>query len=107
MAAAYHEQGGADGARSPEHCLDYLNWRYGDPNAKSRAMERLRASKQKPNESFATFFPKFEKELADSGGGAWDDAVQINYLEGARLSSTFPAFTGGICWKHASAQGKR
>ncbi|KJZ68122.1 hypothetical protein HIM_12487 [Hirsutella minnesotensis 3608] len=83
MAAAYYEQGGADGARSPEQFLDYLNRRYGDPNAKSRALDRLRALKQKPDESFANFFPKFEKELADSGGGAWDDAVQINYLEGA------------------------
>jgi hypothetical protein len=83
MSAAYYEQGGADGARSPEHFLDYLNRRYGDPNAKSRALDRLRALKQRPDESFAAFFPKFEKELADSGGGAWDDAVQINYLEGA------------------------
>ncbi|KAM4061479.1 reverse transcriptase (RNA-dependent DNA polymerase) [Hirsutella rhossiliensis] len=37
------------------------------------------------------FFPKFEKELADSGGGEWADVVQINYLEGAinnRLKSS-------------------
>lgn len=83
MAAAYFEQGGSNGSRSPDQFLDYLNRRYGDPNAKSRALDRLRALRQKPDESFATFFPKFEKELADSGGGSWDDAVQINYLEGA------------------------
>ncbi|KJZ68383.1 hypothetical protein HIM_12229 [Hirsutella minnesotensis 3608] len=83
MAAAYYEQGGAEGARSPEQFLDYLNRRYGDPNAKARALDRLRSLKQKPDESFAAFFPKFEKELADSGGGGWEDAVQINYLEGA------------------------
>ncbi len=83
MSAAYFEQGGPDGTQSPEHFLDYLNRRYGDPNAKSRALDRLRSLRQRPDESFATFFPKFEKELADSGGGGWDDAVQINYLEGA------------------------
>ncbi|KJZ68786.1 hypothetical protein HIM_11830 [Hirsutella minnesotensis 3608] len=91
MAAAYYEQGGIDGARSPELFLDYLNRRYGDPNAKARALDRLRSLKQKPDESFASFFPKFEKELADSGGGEWADVVQINYLEGAinnRLKSS-------------------
>ncbi|KAM4067998.1 integrase core domain-containing protein [Hirsutella rhossiliensis] len=91
MAAAYYEQGGIDGARSPDLFLDYLNRRYGDPNAKARALDRLRSLKQKPDESFASFFPKFEKELADSGGGEWADVVQINYLEGAinnRLKSS-------------------
>lgn len=83
MSAAYFKQGGSDGTQSPEHFLDYLNQRYSDPNAKGRALDRLRSLRQRPDESFATFFPKFEKELADSGGGSWDDAVQINYLEGA------------------------
>ncbi|OAQ57219.1 retrotransposon gag protein domain-containing protein [Pochonia chlamydosporia 170] len=83
MSAAYFEQGGPDGSQSPDCFLDYLNRRYGDPNAKRRALDRLRALRQRPEESFATFFPKFEKELADSGGGSWEDAVQINYLEGA------------------------
>ncbi|XP_044724102.1 reverse transcriptase (RNA-dependent DNA polymerase) domain-containing protein [Hirsutella rhossiliensis] len=52
---------------APDLFLDYLNRRYGDPNAKARALDRLRSLKQKPDESFASFFPKFEKELADSG----------------------------------------
>jgi hypothetical protein len=83
MAAAYFEQGSLNGSQSPDEFLDYLNRRYGDPNAKGRALDRLRTLRQRPNESFATFFLKFEKELADSGGGSWDNAVQINYLEGA------------------------
>ncbi|OAQ59083.1 zinc knuckle domain-containing protein [Purpureocillium lilacinum] len=83
MAAAYFEQGGKNDSRSPDPFLDYLNRRYGDPNAKARALDRLRSLRQRPDESFATFFPKFEKELADSGGGSWVDAVQINYLEDA------------------------
>ncbi len=83
MAAAYFEQGGSNDSQSPNQFLDYLNRRYGDPNAKARALDRLRSLRQRSDESFATFFPKFEKELADSGGGSWVDAVQINYLEGA------------------------
>ncbi|KAM4056773.1 reverse transcriptase (RNA-dependent DNA polymerase) [Hirsutella rhossiliensis] len=99
MAAAYYEQGGIDGARSPDLFLDYLNRRYGDPNAKARALDRLRSLKQKPDESFASFFPKFEKELADSGGGEWADVVQINYLEGAinnRLKSSLVSAIASI-----------
>ncbi|KAM4060859.1 reverse transcriptase (RNA-dependent DNA polymerase) [Hirsutella rhossiliensis] len=79
--------------------LDYLNRRYGDPNAKARALDRLRSLKQKPDESFASFFPKFEKELADSGGGEWADVVQINYLEGAinnRLKSSLVSAIASI-----------
>jgi hypothetical protein len=83
MAAAYFEQGAADGGQTAEQFLDYLDKRYGDPNATARALDRLRELKQRPNESFASFLPKFEKELADSGGASWNDTVQINYLNGA------------------------
>ncbi|XP_044717391.1 reverse transcriptase (RNA-dependent DNA polymerase) domain-containing protein [Hirsutella rhossiliensis] len=84
---------------APDLFLDYLNRRYGDPNAKARALDRLRSLKQKPDESFASFFPKFEKELADSGGGEWADVVQINYLEGAinnRLKSSLVSAIASI-----------
>ena len=37
--------------------------------------------RQRDKESFATFLPKFEKELAESGGSAWPCDVQINSLE--------------------------
>ncbi|CEJ95269.1 hypothetical protein VHEMI10758 [[Torrubiella] hemipterigena] len=83
MAAAYFEQGVISQTQTADQFLDYLNRRYGDPNAKARAQDRLRSLRQKPDESFATFLPKFEKELADSGGGSWNNEVQINYLEGA------------------------
>lgn len=88
MAAAYFEQGAISNTQSASQFLDYLNRRYGDPNAKARAQDRLRSLRQRPDESFATFLPKFEKELADSGGGSWNDEVQINYLDGA-LNSQF------------------
>ncbi|KAH9226381.1 hypothetical protein K456DRAFT_58856 [Colletotrichum gloeosporioides 23] len=39
------------------------------------------------SDHFAIFLLKFEKELAEGGGGYWADAVRINYLKGA-LNST-------------------
>ena len=83
MTVAFVEKGGPDGAYDPDQYLEYLYGCYGDPNAQARAIDRLRDLKQRENESFATFLPKFEKELADSGGGNWHDTVQVNYLEGA------------------------
>lgn len=36
---------------------------------------------QGDRESFASFLPKFEKEMANSGGAEWSDVVKINYLK--------------------------
>ncbi|KAK4220780.1 hypothetical protein QBC38DRAFT_524797 [Podospora fimiseda] len=69
MTIAFVERGGTDGSHDPQQYLRYLNECYGDPNAQSRAIDRLRNL--------------FEKELADADGGTWSDAVRINYLEGA------------------------
>lgn len=83
MTIAYVEKGGSDGFYSPDQYFKYLYACYGDPNAQARAVDRLRTMKQRNEESFATFLPRFEKELADSGGAEWTDSVRINYLEGA------------------------
>jgi hypothetical protein len=83
MTIAFVERGGKDGTHNPDQYLAYLDECYGDPNAQARAIDRLRTIRQKEDESFAAFLPKFEREMADSGGGEWVDAVQVNYLEGA------------------------
>jgi hypothetical protein len=83
MTVAFVEKGGGNGLHDPEAYMAYLQACYGDPNARARAIDRLRTLRQRSNESFAAFLPKFEKELADGGGGDWTDAVRINYLEGA------------------------
>jgi Zinc knuckle len=83
MTIAFVEKGGSGGAYNPQEYLDYLDNCYGDPNTQGRALSRLRALQQKDEESFAAFLPKFEKELADSGGGSWNSVVQISYLQGA------------------------
>ena len=83
MTIAFVERGGADGSYNPQAYLRYLSDCYGDPNTQQRAIERLRTLRQRENESFGAFLPRFEKELADSDGGSWAEVVRINYLEGA------------------------
>jgi hypothetical protein len=81
MAAAYFEIGGNQGTKDPWDFLKYLAASYADPNIAQRALSRLEALKQGEKESFAAFLPKFEKELADSGGSLWSSDVQINHLK--------------------------
>jgi hypothetical protein len=83
MTVAFVERGGPDGHHNPDRFFSHLDTCYGDPNAQYRAIDRLRNMKQRDNESFAAFLPRFEKELADSGGSEWSDTICINYLEGA------------------------
>lgn len=83
MTVAFVEAGGSDGTSDPGQYLRHLEKCYGDPNAGTRAMEKLRSIQQRDNESFATFLPRFEREIADSGGMSWPEQVKISYLEGA------------------------
>ncbi|KJZ72304.1 hypothetical protein HIM_08345 [Hirsutella minnesotensis 3608] len=96
MTIAYVEAGGRGGNSDPEQYLQYLEECYGDPNAKARALDKLRSLRQKDNESFAALIPRFERELADSGGATWPEEVKISYLEGAlsqelRLATVYAA----------------
>ncbi|KAK4172274.1 hypothetical protein QBC36DRAFT_294517 [Triangularia setosa] len=81
MAAAFFKKDGPDGTSDPERFLTYLATCYGDPNIEQRALARLESMVQGEKESIASLLPKFEKELADSGGVEWSDAVKINYLK--------------------------
>lgn len=83
MAAAYYESGGPNGARSPTDFLQYLTATYEDPNVAQHALNNLSNMAQGRNESFAAFYPRFERQLADAGGASWPDAVRINYLRKA------------------------
>ena len=74
----YQNQPGCDAATFVRH-LDSV---YIDPNAAARALNRLQAMKQ-GRESFATFLPKFEKELGESQLIMVPDMVKIGYLRGA------------------------
>lgn len=81
IAAAYFEKGGLGRSSSPEEFLKYLTTYYGDPNIKQRALSRLETMRQGAKANFASFLPKFEKKLANSGGANWGDLVKINSLK--------------------------
>lgn len=83
MAAAFFTRGGPHGNFDPDQFLAYLVACYGDPNTEQRALSKLESMTQGERESFASFLPKFEKELADSGGADWSDVVKINHLKRA------------------------
>lgn len=83
MTIAFVERGGTGGSSDPGQYLEYLDSCYGDPNAASRAIDRLQILSQGVNESFAAFLPKFEKELADGGGSDWADSAKISWLKGS------------------------
>ena len=74
----YQNQPGCDAPTFVRH-LDSV---YIDPNAAARALNRLKEMKQ-GKESFATFLPKFEKELGESQLTMVPDMVKIGYLRGA------------------------
>ncbi|KAJ6436266.1 ectomycorrhiza-upregulated zf-MYND domain-containing protein [Purpureocillium lavendulum] len=108
MTIAFVEAGGKGGAYDPDDYLRYLEECYADPNLQARAIERLRSLRQRESESFAALLPRFEKELADSGGASWPDEVKISYLEGAtnqqlRLAAVYqaPARTSYTAWAQA------
>jgi hypothetical protein len=83
LVVAYVQSGGANGARDPAAFMAYMDSVFLDANAASRARDRLRSLRQKPNESFAVFFPRFEGLIFEAELGLADDPVKISYLEGA------------------------
>jgi hypothetical protein len=93
---AKEEEGNGTGVQ----LLDYLACTYSDPNRQKKALNNLYSIKQKTNESFARFLPRFETELANAGALSFDDTIKISLLENAinqgmqeRLVSVFPVPT--------------
>ena len=76
--------------------LEYLDSVFGDRYKKQRAIDELRTLRQRPQEPFAAFLPRFERVLADAGGMDWPDDVKRSYLDGSltfelrRLKITMP-----------------
>lgn len=89
----YQNQPGCDARTFVQH-LDSV---YIDPNAAARALNRLQAMKQ-GRESFATFLPKFEKELGESQLTMVPDMVKIGYLRGALNSEMQRAMIGPVTY---------
>ena len=91
VVSIYHNQPGCDAATFVRH-LDSV---YIDPNVAARALNRLQAMKQ-GKESFATFLPKFEKELGESQLTMVPDMVKIGYLRGALNTELQRAVIGPV-----------
>lgn len=58
MTIAFMEKGGQNNQQSPKEYLKYLHNCYGDPNAQRRAVDRLRAMKQKDTENNPPQYPR-------------------------------------------------
>ena len=89
----YQNQSSCDAATFVRH-LDSV---YIDPNAAARALNRLQAMKQ-GRQSFATFLPKFEKELGESQLTMVPDMVKIGYLRGALNTEMQRAMIGLVTY---------
>ena len=89
----YQNQPGCDAVTFVRH-LDSV---YIDPNAAARALNRLQAMKQ-DRESFATFLPKFEKELGESQLTMVPDMVKIGYLRSALNTEMQRAMIGPVTY---------
>jgi hypothetical protein len=69
-----------DGTGNGSAFLAYLGTIYNDPNKKSRALRTLASLRQKENEAFANFLPRFETALANAGGQEFSEAQRVTYL---------------------------
>lgn len=68
---------------NPASLLNRLDLLYGDRDREKKAIQALHTLKQGENESFAAFYPRFEREIANANAEAWPDASKISYLRNA------------------------
>lgn len=81
VVATFYATQGEPNFYQPKVFFEYLDRNYADPNLKAKATAMLRSLKQKDNESFASYLPKFERTITEAGGTAWPDETQIAFLE--------------------------
>ena len=77
--------------------IRHLDSVYIDPNVAAHALNRLQAMKQ-GRESFATFLPKFEKELGESQLTMVPDMIKIRYLRGVLNTEIQRAMIGPVTY---------
>ncbi|KNG46626.1 hypothetical protein TW65_06673 [Stemphylium lycopersici] len=73
-------------APDPYRLLERLDILYGERNRKQKAIQNLHSIRQREDETFICFYPRFEKEIANADAEGWDDDAKISYLRNA-LSS--------------------
>ena len=70
-------------SQSPKALLERLDILYGERNRKDKAIQTLHSIRQREDEPFTAFYPRFEKEIADAEAESWDDSSKISYLRNA------------------------
>lgn len=80
---AYVEERSVNTNGQGQELLAYLATIYSDPNKKARALQTLHTIRQRDNESFASFIPRFKTILANAGGHAFSPEQCITYLRQA------------------------
>lgn len=63
--------------------LNRLELLYGQRDRKQRATRNLHSIKQGENEPFTSFYPRFEREIANANAEYWPDDSKISYLQEA------------------------
>jgi len=71
------------GAQNPQALLERLDILYGERNRKEKAIQALHSIRQREDEPFTAFYPRFEKEIANAEAESWDDSSKISYLRNA------------------------
>lgn len=66
--ATFYEKGGLECGYDPIAFLKYLERTYGNVNLQKDAASKLRTLRQREDQSFASFLPRFERVLAEAGG---------------------------------------
>jgi hypothetical protein len=76
---------------SPNPCqlLERLELLYGERNRKQKAIQNLHSIRQREDETFISFYPRFEKEIANANAEGWDDDAKISYLRNALTYARF------------------
>lgn len=60
--------------------LNRLELLYGERDRKQRATRNLHSIKQGENEPFTSFYPRFERQIANANAEYWPDDSKISYL---------------------------
>ncbi|KAF7174268.1 hypothetical protein CNMCM6106_008465 [Aspergillus hiratsukae] len=68
---------------SPQALINRLDILYGERNRKDKAIQALHTIRQKEDEPFTAFYPRFEKEVANAEAESWEDSSKISYLRNA------------------------
>lgn len=68
---------------SPEDLIFRLDVLYGERNRKDKAIQALHSIRQREEEPFTAFYPRFEKEIANAEAESWEDSSKISYLRNA------------------------